>query len=191
VAQFWRALPCKVDTEKKLVSAEITWTPRYLAFYALLVDTTPPKPPRFTALACGGHRVTETQKPVPIQRQAIALEGEAEPLSTIELAITGKDARQTRRLATVQAEWDGRFAFDQVVVPEGAWRLHATATDGAGNKSEPSTPIPVTFHRQHPTLVGSLSVVGLPKRSHGDRGVVGLAGQDADPTSVNPNPASI
>ncbi|MBM4082073.1 MAG: hypothetical protein FJ278_20370, partial [Planctomycetes bacterium] len=157
--------------------------PRYTAFYALLVDTTPPKPPRFTSLVSGAteHAPPPANDPLLLQRQMLTIAGEAEPLSRVELSLARGNRTGQSHVVHAQAGWDGRFTFDQVKLSEGAWRLSARATDAAGNKSQVSQPVSIEFRRGHPARVESLRFLGAPKPSQGGRLVVELKGQDASP----------
>ncbi|MBM4049501.1 MAG: hypothetical protein FJ279_30770, partial [Planctomycetes bacterium] len=187
VEQFWRPLACKVDVEKKAVAAQIASVPRYVAFYALLADFSPPSPPRFTAFRSGPHThdLTVESGPMAVQRGAIALEGEAEPEAKVGLVALAAKGNSQEDLGETPADSDGMFRFENVRLPEGVWQLGAYATDAAGNRSEASSAVAVAFRRQHPKSAKSLEILGPASVSQGQRLVVCLKGEDADPNAAN------
>ncbi|MBM4046021.1 MAG: hypothetical protein FJ279_12965 [Planctomycetes bacterium] len=191
VEQLWRALPCKVDAEKKTVSAEITSVPRYVAFYALLADTTPPQPPRLTVRVTPTthHSLLTTHQPLLVCRQSVSIEGQAEPGCRVELSVVpGTEHRQVRlrrTLQSAQADIAGRFAFDQVQLSEGVNQVAAVAIDDAGNRSEPCTRLRVELKRGGPTKVASLEILGPRQAVRDDRLLVCLKGQDSDANATN------
>ncbi|MBM4044308.1 MAG: hypothetical protein FJ279_04275, partial [Planctomycetes bacterium] len=193
VEQIWRQLPCTTDPEKKVVTAQVTELPRYVAFYALLADTTPPDTPRFTKIMSGPNEQSPStaNPPVILHRQALTITGVSEPLSRVALSYGTAGTTTQMPLATTHTDADGNFSFDRLSLPEGNWRLEATATDQAGNRGKPSAALAIHFYRQHPSAVQSAEFLGVQNPSHGTRLAVRLKGQDSDPTTVNSTVARV
>ncbi|MCG8519633.1 MAG: Ig-like domain-containing protein [Pseudomonadales bacterium] len=84
----------------------------------------------------------------------VAVTGEAEPLSVIDLTVGGETY-------STLTDAVGKFAYTSIILPNGVQQLELTATDRAGNVSEPTT-LQVTVQPEQ-----QLSVVGSPvQRSH-------------------------
>jgi hypothetical protein len=133
----WFPLPSSVDSEKRVVAAEVEGTQPYVAFYGLFADLVPPEPPKMARLA------TETQ------RAGLMVTGTAEPASTVVLALNETPTETA-------CGPDGKFRAE-LRLQTGENVLVAHCRDGAGNLSQPAPKTTIVLKRRHPTAVDNIS----------------------------------
>lgn len=72
--------------------------------------------------------------------------GQAEPGSQVVLTVN------SRTLGSKKTEDDGTFTFEDVTLSDGKNALIAVAVDNAGNKSQPSAEVDMTYSKKEPKL---------------------------------------
>ncbi|HRT93812.1 MAG TPA: Ig-like domain-containing protein [Planctomycetota bacterium] len=163
VEEVWRRLPnCKITPGAKEVRADIKEVTRYVAFYAVMADVTPPEPPTLEA------ETAETEK------SKVRVSGNAEPYSTVEIL----DGENVKWVADVTG--DGTFSAPAFPLKQGENALSARAVDGAGNKSKPSAPLRIVRRLHPPKVVKAVEILGTPKAERDARYLVKLVGEDSD-----------
>lgn len=98
------------------------------------LDSTAPQAPLLDLLA------------TPTRTAATTVSGQAEPLTQVRLSNNGQ---QIAQLATDAA---GQFTVADVTLTEGSNLFTATATDAAGNSSQPSAPLTVVLDTKPPVI---------------------------------------
>lgn len=97
-------------------------------------DTTPPYPPHLEA----PYTATNSA--------SIAVSGYAEPGTTLEVFLNGESLKK------ILLGNDGQFSLADVPLIERENKITAQAKDAAGNISQPSDPLIITFKRTPPAL---------------------------------------
>lgn len=164
VSETWRRLPaCQVFPDRGEVTTELNMVTPNVAFYAVLADVAAPGRPTLAA---------STQS---TEQKSIDLSGCAEALATVEVRC-GEKVR-----ARVTADDRGAFAAWDVPLALGTNMFSARAIDAAGNESEPSLAVVVERRTHPPRSVTELAFVGAQTVSRGDRMLLRMTGEDADP----------
>jgi len=97
-------------------------------------DLLPPAPPKINPI------------PAATKKDLLSISGQAEAGSTVEIFL------QNAAIQTVVADNEGRFTIDRLKLSSGENKIHAVATDQAGNISQPSTKMTILFDNQAPEL---------------------------------------
>lgn len=153
----------QVHPESNEVRASLEEATRYVAFYALMADVTPPEPPTLKAQA------TSTEY------RSIDVSGKAEPFTTVEILV-GDTVHGKGR-----ADLDGGFSVSGLTLDVGTNRLTARAVDAAGNKGKASAATEVVRERHPPKAVRKIEILGKLKAERGDRLLAKLTGEDSHP----------
>lgn len=96
-------------------------------------DKTPPAPPQFDTFAPFTNQKT------------VSLTGRTEPGATVTLTFDAANQ-------SVVADKDGKFSFPNLSLNDGENDFSASATDAAGNASQKTTSLSITFDNKPPTL---------------------------------------
>lgn len=97
-------------------------------------DTTAPFPPTLSPVAIATNSAQ------------IKIEGYGEAETELTLLVNGRDVKQTMLPA------DGNFSFDDIELDEGLNTIYATVKDSAGNESNPSNELSVSYNKDAPKL---------------------------------------
>jgi len=107
------------------------------------MDSTPPAAPLLVPPA------------TPTNVDRIVLEGRTEALARVRLLARGPGDGGAGALATLEADVEGRFVLEDVVLEEGETEFTATAVDAAGNESPVSDAATVTLDTLAPVITVS------------------------------------
>jgi len=168
VQEEWARLPgCKLLPNE--ISVELKEITRYVAFYAIMADITPPDPPEFSPAVKSTNMSTVT------------LSGQAEPSAVVEIYRESSDlADQEKPISAAQVDAEGLFTIPAFELRLGENTITARTTDGAGNVSQPSQPVKIVREAHPPKSVKQVKILGKPKAERGDRLLVRLVGEDSD-----------
>jgi len=168
VDEVWARLPgCKVRPGE--ISVEFKEITRYVAFYAIMADITPPDPPAFDPA------VTSTET------HMVTVSGKAEPSAVVEIYREASDSADEKEpISAVQVNAEGAFTIPAFELKLGENIIAGRAVDGAGHASQPSQPVKIVRESHPPKSVKQLRVLGKAKAERGDKLSVKLVGEDSD-----------